>query len=115
MIVLVFVPMWLIALIPYTIKHLRPEFYAVFVMDLCLVMPAFGIIAVKLLRNKPFGNILAGVALMKALTLCLSVAIGESIGHLYGAATNYPMIAVYIALTAISAAFCILHISKMSA
>ncbi len=101
-IVLFFVPMWLAILTSYTAKHLRPEFYGVFVLDLCIVMPAFGIIAAKLLRNKPFGNILVGVALMKILTLCLSLAIGESVAPLYGASANYAMIAVYSALTIFS-------------
>jgi len=54
------------------------------------------------LRNKSFGNILAGVALMKILTLCLSLAIGESIAPLYGNPANYVMVAIYSALTIFS-------------
>ena len=112
-IVLIFVPMWLAALTPYTANHLRPDFYGVFVLDLCVVMPALGVIATMLLRNKSFGNILAGIALMKILTLCLSLAIGESIAPLYGSPANYVMVAIYSALTIFSFVLGVLYILNL--
>jgi hypothetical protein len=69
-------------------------------------MPTLGIIAVQLFRNKPFGNILAGIALIKIVTLILSVLIGELI------AGNYGMIPVYGSITLISFIFGILYILK---
>jgi len=61
-------------------------------------MPALALIVSLLLRNRPFGNILAGVALLKTLTLIVSILIGESITPLYGTPANYDMIGIYSAV-----------------
>lgn len=71
-ILLVLTPAWLIRMMPDIARHVPGETYSVFVMDLCVVFPAFGQIAYMLFRKKPLGIILAGVALMKTMTLCLS-------------------------------------------
>jgi hypothetical protein len=102
LIICIFSPLWLSQLIPSAMKQMRPDFFSVFVFDLCLVMPALGIIAVQLLRNKPFGNILAGIALIKIVTLILSVTIGELSAPLFGKAANFGIIPVYGAITVIS-------------
>lgn len=111
-IIIIFTPLWLGQLIPSALKNIRPNFFSVFVFDLCLVMPSLGIIAVQLFRNKPFGNILAGVALIKIVTLILSVIIGEVCAPLYGVATNYGMIFIYGVITLISLLFGTLYILK---
>jgi hypothetical protein len=95
LVVLVFVSLWLAVLIPNSLKNVRPDAYGVFVLDLAVIMPALGIVAVKLLRNKAFGNIMAGITLVWILTLILSVVIGESFAPLYGMQVNYGMIATY--------------------
>ncbi len=48
-----------------------------------------------LLRGIPFGNILAGVALLKSLTLILSAALGTAVAPFYGLPLDYPMLGVY--------------------
>lgn len=94
-IVLLFVPMWLASVFSSSSLHVRPDFYAVYVMDLCIIMPALTVIAVMLLRNIQFGYILGGVALLKTLTLILSVAIGTALAPVYGLPLDYPMLGVY--------------------
>lgn len=111
-IVMMFVPLWLSTLIPHSIENTLPDFYGVFIMDLCLVMPAFAVIALQLLRKKSFGNVLAGVALMKILTLCLSLVIGESLALKFGMEVNFPMIIIYGVLTIISLVLGGLYLSK---
>lgn len=113
LIVLVFVPLWLAALIPHTTDHTRPEVYGVFVLDLCLIMPALGLIGIQLVRNRPFGNILAGVALVWVVTLILSVALGESFAPLYDMSANYGMIAIYGAVVTVSLALSICYLRNL--
>lgn len=97
-----FVPLWLASLIPYTRTHLRPDFYGIFVMDLGVVMPALGIIAIMLLCRRHFAYILAGVALIKAFTLILSVAVGTAIAPLYELPIDWVMLSVYSAVVLLS-------------
>lgn len=111
-IILIFSPLWLGQLIPSALNNIRPNFYSVFVFDLCLVMPTLGIIAMQLFQNKPFGNILAGIALIKIFTLILSVTIGELSAPLYGTAANYGIIPIYGLITIISIIFGFFYILK---
>lgn len=105
-IVLVLVPIWLTLITSDISKHMPSDTYAVFILDLGVVFPAFGIIATLLLRNKPFGNILAGVALFKAFTVCLSVAFGEWFQAFYaGFRPNLGGIAIFSVLTIFSCVF----------
>ncbi len=111
-IILIFTPLWLSQLIPSALKNSRPVFYSVFVFDLCLIMPTLGIIALQLFRNKPYGNILAGIALIKIVTLILSVTIGELCAPFYGIAANYTIIPIYGSITLISLVFSVLYIRE---
>lgn len=70
-------PVWLLRMAPDIAAHVPGPTYAVFILDLCLIFPAIGFIAYMLWKKKPLGNVLAGVALLKILTLCLSWAFGE--------------------------------------
>lgn len=102
LIIVVFVPLWLSILIPAVAHQVRPDTYAVLVLDLAVVMPALGATAYMLLRNIPFGNIVAGVALLKSMTLILSVALGTAVAPIYGLPLDYPMLVVYCLVVLIS-------------
>jgi hypothetical protein len=101
-IVVLFVCLWSVMVGSYAMSNTRPDVYGVFVFDLCLVMPALAIIAILLIRNQNFGIALAGVALIKAFVLILSVAIAEATAPYYGTAANMPMIAIYALIVIIS-------------
>jgi len=112
---LVLVPIWLALIIPDIEKHIPSDTYAVFVLDLGVVFPALGIIAAQLWQNKPFGNILAGVALFKALTISLSVAFGEWFNPYYGGfQANYTGIAIFTGLTVVSFVFIVLYMLNLN-
>jgi len=95
LIIAVFLPLWLSMLAQSAAQQVRPDAYAVLVLDLAVVMPALGITAYMLLRGIPFGNILAGVALLKSLTLILSAALGTAVAPFYGLPLDYPMLGIY--------------------
>ncbi len=70
-------PAWILRMLPDIAGHIPGSTYAVFVLDLSLVFPAIGMIAYLLLKRKPLGDVLAGVALFKIFALCLSWAFAE--------------------------------------
>ncbi len=113
-ILVVLVPLWILFLSIDIANHVARDTYGVFVLDLCVVFPALGLIVSQLLRNKPFGNILAGVALLKTVTLCLSVAFGEWFGPLYGGfQPNIINITIFSILTVVSLLLSILYLINL--
>ncbi len=105
---------WILRISPDIVSHIPPDTYGVFVLDLGIVFPAIAITATKLIRNRPYGNILAGVALIKALTVCLSWGFGEWYGRLYGGIQgSYDMLIIPSVLTLISLVLVGLYINKL--
>lgn len=83
-ILLVLVPAWLSRITPDIANHIPGPTYAVFILDLCVVFPALGQISFMIFRRRPFGFILAGIALTKTATLCLSWSFSHWFAPLYG-------------------------------
>jgi len=105
---------WLIRIIPDITRHIPQDIYGVFVLDLGIVFPAIAITATMLIRSKPFGNVLAGVVLMKVFTVCLSWGFGEWYGRFSGNIQgSYDMLLIPTTLTIISFVFFILYLSKL--
>ncbi|MBD3274556.1 MAG: hypothetical protein GF372_04560 [Candidatus Marinimicrobia bacterium] len=85
-----------------------------YILDLTIEFPAFIIIAFMLFRGKPFGSILAGVALLKVLTVCLSVTFGEwYIAFYRGFAPKYSMLGIFGVLTLVSMIFLAIYLIKL--
>lgn len=105
---------WLIRISTDIARHIPQDTYGVFVLDLGIVFPAIAIAATLLIRRKAFGNIFAGVALMKAFTVCLSWGFGEWYGRIQGVIRgSYDMLLIPTALTILSLVFFILYIFKL--
>lgn len=100
LVVMLFIPLWLSQLIPAAFQFHKPEFYSVYLMDLVFVMPVLAWIAFLLWRAKPFGGFLAIVALVKVLSLCLSLVIGE--GMLYSTTGQVVMLLLFAFLSLMS-------------
>jgi len=111
---LVLIPVWLMLIFPDINAHIPSDTYAVFILDLCIVFPALVIIAWLLFTNRPSGNILGGVAIIKAFTICLSVAFGEWYQGFTGdLPLNTGMIAIFLPLTLLSLALVIWYYSQL--
>jgi hypothetical protein len=91
----IFVPMWAISMIPYIQSHTVPDFYAVFILDLCFFLPFFIAVIYMLIKDYKSVYILLGIALLKTLTLVLTVAIGEISASAYGLELDMAMVGVY--------------------
>jgi hypothetical protein len=68
---------WLLRVMPDISRHIPQATYGVYILDLGIVFPAIFITATKTFRNKPFGNILAGVVLIKTIMVCLTWGFAE--------------------------------------
>ncbi len=105
---------WILGILPNIARHIPADTYAAYVLDLGIVFPAIAIIATKLIRNKPYGNILSGVALGKAITVCLIWGFAEWYGRFCGSIQGgYDMLFIPSVLTIISLVFFLLYISKL--
>lgn len=106
-------PVWIIRMIPDIASHVPGQTYAVFILDLCLIFPAIGIIAYLLLKKKPLGVLLAGMAHLKIFTLCLSWTFGELTNPLAGNTFTAEMAILSSALTLCSLIFFVPYILKL--
>ena len=106
-------PVWIMGMIPDIASHVPGQTYAVFILDLCLIFPAVGIIAYLLLRKKPLGVILAGVAILKIFTLCLSWTFGELTNPLAGNTFTPEMAILSSTLTICGLILFVLYILKL--
>lgn len=113
-IVCIFMSKWIIELIPYTQSHTVPDFYAIFILDLCIVLPLFVVIIYMLIRNSKLAYILLGIALLKTATLILSVAIGSFIAPIiYGTQEQTSMLFIYSLIAIISLALFVSYYLKI--
>lgn len=106
-------PVWIMRIVPDIASHVPGQTYAVFILDLCLIFPAVGIIAYLLLKKKPLGVLLAGMALLKIFTLCLSWTFGELTNPLAGNTFTPEMAILSSALTLCSLIFFVPYILKL--
>lgn len=115
LILVVLAPVWIMRMLPDIASRAPGELYGVFVLDLAVVFPAFGIIAVNLIRNNAAFDLLTGAALVKVFTLCLSVGLGEFIKPSFGFPQDMAMTAIFVTLTAVSAILSVLIFRKFRA
>lgn len=112
-IVCIFMSKWIIELIPYTQRHTVPDFYAIFILDLCIVLPLFVVVIYMLIRNSKLAYILLGIALLKTATLIVSVAIGSFIAPKYGAQEEVSMLFIYSLIAIVSLALFVSYYLKI--
>lgn len=102
-IIILLYPVWIIRILPDISNHVPSATFGVFVLDLCLIFPAIAIIAYMEWKRMPWGNVLAGIALVKVLTLCFSWFFAEISNPLGGEVLHYDMVLIsgWLTLSAI--------------
>jgi len=102
-IICVFAPMWAIAMIPYIQSNTVPDYYAIYILDLCIVLPFYVITVYMLVKNHKLSYVFLGIALLKLVTLLISVALGELyVPVVHGADADIVMTAIYSVIVVIS-------------
>lgn len=112
-ILIVLIPVWILRMQHDLYSRMPGEVYGVFVLDLGVVFPAIAYVIWQLIRKTNFGVMLAGVALIKALTLCLSVALGEILKPLYGFGQDVSMVIIFTLLTVVSGGLSVALFSRL--
>jgi hypothetical protein len=98
--------------IPQTLVDAEQPTNIIHVFDLAVVLPALALAGVWLLRDQPWGYVLAGVLLVKAATLGLAVtAMG-----LFVIRTGMPapLLPIFVFLTVASSALCWIYLRSCS-
>ena len=113
LIVFIFTGKWVADIISYTQNHTVPDFYAIYILDLCIILPFFMVIIYMLIKNIKFAYILLGIALLKIATLILSVVIGSFIAPTYGIQEEASMIFIYSSVATISLLLFVLYCLKI--
>jgi hypothetical protein len=85
--------------VPPSVVQFETPTNIVHVFDLALVLPAFVLAAVMLLRGRPWGYVLAGMLLVKASTVGLWVAVMIWFSARQGFGTPPAYTALFVALT----------------
>lgn len=85
--------------VPASVVQFETPTNIVHVFDLALVLPAFVLAAVMLLRGRPWGYVLAGMLLIKASTIGLWVAVMIWFSARQGFGTPPAYTAFFVALT----------------
>jgi hypothetical protein len=87
--------------------------HLIFVFDQMIVLPAFAITAVKLFQNKPFGDLLAGMLLIKFDSLCVAITLGQLFRSKNGIEVESELLGVFIPLGLIGLVFTILYFKNL--
>jgi len=82
----------------------------IIVTDFIVLIPAFGLAATWLWREKLWGIILAGVLLVQAVTLGISIAVGQVIAFFKGVEPAWELAGFFLVFTVVGAAVAIPYI-----
>lgn len=82
---LMFYPLWIAMLLPLMAARQKIEtIYSIFILDLCLIMPAFLILAIAAFRGQKTGLLLLPAAYVLGFALILPLAAAEPAKELFG-------------------------------
>lgn len=109
LIVAVLTPLWMSKMMEDIALRHPGETYGVFIMDLSIVFPAMLVTTYLLLKKHVFGTVLAGVCLVKTITLCLSWAFGEWSQSIVGGTIAIEMAAISTTLCVVGLLLYILY------
>jgi hypothetical protein len=98
LIVVLFGAIWIGEVLNSISSGVQADGHLIFVFDLVIVLPAFGIAAFKLFRGQPFGDLLAGMLLIKFISLCVSITLGQAFRALNGISVETGLLGVFIPL-----------------
>jgi hypothetical protein len=105
LITIIFAAIWISQVMNTIATGVIDSGHLIFVFDLMIVLPAFAITAVKLFRKKPFGDLLAGMLLIKFDSLCIAIALGQLFRAMNAIEVETGLLGVFIPLGLIGLLF----------
>ena len=87
--------------------------HLIFVFDLMIVLPAFAIAAIKLFQKKFFGDLLAGMLLIKFDSLCIAITLGQLFRALNDIEVETGLLGVFVPLGLVGLIFTGLYFKNL--
>ncbi len=113
-IALMFDALWIGRLIPMMQSGEKPEFYySIFILDLCFIMPAFVIVAVRLASKDALATLLAPALFVVGLTLLAPVGLGELLKPAYGLPPDMGGLVLYQGLSILFLILAAVYFAKL--
>lgn len=83
---IVFYPLWISQLLPLIQSGEKIEFlYSIYILDLCIIMPAFLIICYKMIRNRGIGLVLAPIIYILGFFVIFSLFLADIVKPYFNA------------------------------
>jgi hypothetical protein len=101
----VFATIWISQIINTINTGIVDSGHLILVLDLMIVLPAFGVTAVNLFRNQAFGDLLAGMLLIKFNSLCIAITLGQLFRYLNDISVESGLLGIFGLLGVIGLAF----------
>lgn len=97
-----FYPLWIARLLPLMRTGAEPEFfYSVYILDLSFIMPAFLIVAARVVRRDGLGLLLTPALFIVGFTLLAPLPIGELLKPRYGVAPDWFSFWLFLSLATV--------------
>ncbi len=112
LITLIFAVIWLGSVMNTIATGVVDSGHLIFVIDLVVVLPAFGIAAYKLWQREPLGDLLAGLLLIKFDSLCIAITLGQLFRSLAQLPVEAQLLSVFIPLGLIGLGFTAIYFRK---
>lgn len=110
----IFYPLWIALLIPLMRdRHQIDTLYSIFVLDLCFVMPAFLIVGVGLVRQRPWALLLAPSMFVLGSVLMASLTLTELVKPRFAQAVSAVGVLPPLTLTVVFAALVVVHLQAL--
>jgi len=111
----IFYPLWVSQLLPLVKAGQKIEFiYSVYILDLCFIMPAFIIIAVKVAKNNGLGLLLAPALFVVGFTLLFPLVLGEFLKPIvYRQSMDAAGMGLFLILSILFFVMAVVHLRKL--
>ncbi len=110
----VFYPLWTMQILPLIKTGQKIEFlYSIYILDLCFIMPAFIIVAIKIIKNQVLGLLLAPALFILGFTLLFPVGAGELIKPLYNLPVDTAGLYLFLSLSFLFLVIAVLYLHRL--
>ncbi len=114
LVAIVFTILWVTALLPLIRTGEKIEFtYSVYILDLCIIMPAFAVLGAMAYRRSGLSFILMPAMFVLGFVLIFSLAVSEALVPLYGRAVNISAMVQSLVLALLFLFMAVLDIRKL--
>lgn len=114
LIAIIFNIIWTLNLLPLLQTGDKIEqIYSIYILDLCIIMPAYIILAIKCAKKEGFGLLLIPALFILGFSMLLPVGLGELLQPYYNYEINFDGLMFFLSLSIIFLIISILYLFKL--